>query len=86
MPVNVNSSGANLIVLAFYESNLRYGKCFCRSNPLLEVQHWLKTVPALNLEPVKCGSISLDEPVVEALEEAVQQTKVHVKELLNAHY
>lgn len=50
----------------------------------MEVQHWLKTVPALNLEPVKCGSISLEEPVVEAIEEAVQQTKV--KELLNAHY
>ena len=44
----------------------------------------MKTVPALNLEPVKCGSISLDEPVVEAIEEAVQHTKV--KELLNAHY
>ena len=49
---------------------------FCRSKTLLEVQHWLKTVPALNLEPVKCGSISLDDPVVEAIGEAVQQTKV----------
>ena len=49
---------------------------FCRSKPLSEVQDWLKTVPALNLEPVKCGGSSLDEPVVEAIEEAVQQTKV----------
>lgn len=49
---------------------------FCRPNPLSEIQDWLKTVPALNLEPVKCGSISLDEPVVEAIEELVQQTKV----------
>ncbi|KAJ7394677.1 5'-3' exoribonuclease 1 [Desmophyllum pertusum] len=43
--------------------------------PLSEVQDWLKTIPTLNLEPVKCGSISLDEPVVEAVEEAVLQTK-----------
>ena len=43
---------------------------------LNEVQDWLKTVPTVNLEPVKCGSISLDEPVVEAIERVVEQSKV----------
>ena len=50
---------------------------FCRSAPLSEVQDWLKTVPTLGLEPVKCGNNSLDEPVVEAIEEAVRKTKVN---------
>lgn len=45
------------------------------STSLSEVQDWLKTVPTLSLEPVKCGNISLDEPVVEAIEQAVQRTK-----------
>lgn len=49
---------------------------YCRAVPLSEVQDWLKTVPTVSLEPVKCGSISLDEPVVEAIEQAIQQTKV----------
>ena len=35
-------------------------------------------MPTLSLEPVKCGSISLDEPVVEAIEQAVQRTKVTI--------
>lgn len=42
---------------------------------LSEVQDWLKTVPTLSLEPVKCGNSSLDEPVVEAIEQAIQKTK-----------
>ena len=50
---------------------------FNRSAPLSEVQDWLKTVPTLSLEPVKCGNNSLDEPVVEAIEEAVRKTKVN---------
>lgn len=50
--------------------------CFSRS--LSEVQDWLKTVPTLSLEPVKCGNSSLDEPVVEAIEQAIQKTKVNI--------
>ncbi|XP_068754427.1 5'-3' exoribonuclease 1-like isoform X2 [Montipora capricornis] len=45
------------------------------SGALSEVTDWLKTVPTQNLEPVKCGSVSLDEPVVEAIEEAVRKNK-----------
>lgn len=61
----------------FVEQKLQGYNSFCRSSPLSEVQDWLKTVPTVNLEPVKCGNISLDEPVVEAIEEAVRQTKVN---------
>ncbi|XP_067051785.1 5'-3' exoribonuclease 1-like isoform X1 [Acropora muricata] len=42
---------------------------------LSEVTDWLKTIPTQKLEPVKCGSASLDEPVVVAIEEAVERTK-----------
>ena len=49
------------------------------SRSLSEVQDWLKTVPTLSLEPVKCGNSSLDEPVVEAIEQAIQKTKVNIK-------
>lgn len=45
------------------------------SELLSEVHDWLKTIPSLQLEPVKCGSISLDDPVVEAIEQAVLSTK-----------
>ena len=50
----------------------------CLSRSLSEVQDWLKTVPTLSLEPVKCGNSSLDEPVVEAIEQAIQKTKVNI--------
>lgn len=50
----------------------------CLSRSLSEVQDWLKTVPTLSLEPVKCGNSSLDEPVVEAIELAIQKTKVNI--------
>ncbi|KAK2552969.1 5'-3' exoribonuclease 1 [Acropora cervicornis] len=46
-----------------------------KSVSLSEVTDWLKTIPTQKLEPVKCGSASLDEPVVAAIEEAVERTK-----------
>ena len=48
----------------------------CRSEVLSEVESWLKTLPCHNQKAVKCGSSTLDEPVIKQIEEAVEKFKV----------
>ena len=70
---------ANFVLHKYLEVNkkeLTWSLRFFRSELLSEVHDWLKTIPSLQLEPVKCGSISLDDPVVEAIEQVVLSTKV----------
>ena len=45
------------------------------SSSLEDVKDWLRTLPSHGLEAVTCGSTSLDEPVVEAIEKAVNEAK-----------
>ena len=52
---------------------------FGRSSSLNEIQDWLKTLPAHKMEAVSCGGMTLDGPVVKAIEEAVEEAKVQLR-------
>ena len=43
---------------------------------LAELEKWLKTLPSHNQKAVSCGSSTLDEPMVEQIEDAVEKLKV----------
>ena len=48
------------------------------------MREWLKQLPSQGLEAVDCGSYTLDEPQIAAIEKAVLDIQVHVHIILNA--
>ena len=55
-----------------------------RPETLSAVKEWLKQLPSQGLEAVDCGSYTLDEPQIAAIEKAVLDVQVHVHTLWNA--
>ena len=49
-----------------------------RPETLSAVKEWLKQLPSQGLEAVDCGSYTLDEPQIAAIEKAVLDVQVHV--------
>ena len=47
-----------------------------RSETLSAVREWLKQLPSQGLEAVDCGSYTLDEPQIAAIERAVLDIQV----------
>ena len=43
----------------------------CRPGSLVAAREWLLQLPTRGLEPVDCGSQSLDQPQISAIEKAV---------------
>lgn len=43
------------------------------SEKLSDVEAWLKALPTCGLQPIKCGSLSLDTPQVAAVERLVAE-------------
>ena len=58
--------------------------CVVRPETLSAVKEWLKQLPSQGLEAVDCGSYTLDEPQIAAIEKAVLDVQVHVHTLWNA--
>ena len=52
------------------------------SEKLSDVEAWLKNLPTYGLQPIKCGSFSLDAPQVEAVERLVAQQQKNVTKTL----
>lgn len=48
-----------------------------RPETLSAVKEWLKQLPSQGLEAVDCGSYTLDEPQIAAIEKAVLDVQVH---------
>ena len=47
-----------------------------RPETLSSLKEWLKQLPSYGMEPVECGSLTLDGPQIAAIEEAVLDMEV----------
>jgi len=45
---------------------------------LSAVKEWLKQLPTNDIKPVQCGSFTLDEPQIAAIEKAVLDVEIAV--------
>lgn len=52
---------------------------------LAVVREWLKQLPTHSMESVDCGSLTLDEPQIAAVEKAVADMQVHALQLVHTH-
>ena len=65
-------------------SNISFLLSPVRPETLSAVKEWLKQLPSQGLEAVDCGSYTLDEPQIAAIEKAVLDVQVHIHTLWNA--